>query len=80
MKKDMGLGFVVEDGLDLQPLDGAKRRSDRLHFTCAGFLVAIDGFQFHGQVAQQDESIIELVTNEQGHVYGFFHGVFLFVG
>jgi len=69
------LGFG--DRLDLQPLDGPESGSDRLHFTSTGFLVAIDGFQFHGQIAQQVESIVELVTNEQSHVYGFFHWSFL---
>ena len=73
MKKDMGLGFVVGDGLNLQPLDGPESGSDRLHFTCAGLLVAVDRFQFHRQISQQVESIVELVTNDQGHVDGFFH-------
>ena len=74
---DPPLVFVVGDGSDLQPLDGPESGSDRLHFTSTGFLVAIDGFQFHGQIAQQVESIVELVTNEQSHVYGFFHWSFL---
>ena len=73
-------GFVVEERLDLQPLDGPESGSDRLHFPGAGFLIPVNGFEFHGQIAQQVESIIELVTNEQGHVDGFFHSAFLFAG
>ena len=79
MKKDMGLGFVVGDRLDLHSLDGAKRGSDRLHFTGAGLLIAVDAFELHGQIAQQVESIVEPVTNEHGHIDGFFHGRFLAV-
>ncbi len=75
-----GLGFRRWDGLDLHSLDGPESGSDRLHLPGTGLLVAVDGFEFHGQITQQVESIVELATNEQGHVDGFFHGVFGFVG
>ena len=79
MKKDMGLGFVVGDRLDLHSLDGAKRGSDRLHFTCTGLVIPVDAFELDRQIAQQVESIVEPVTNEHGHIDGFFHGRFLAV-
>ena len=43
-------------------------------------LVTIDDLQFHGEIAQHVEAFVELVTNEQGHVDGFFSGRFRFVG
>jgi len=73
-------GFVVGDGLDLQALDGLESGPDRLHFPGTGFLIPVDGFQFHGQIAQQVESIVELVPNEQSHVDGFFNCVLGFRG
>jgi len=45
LKKDMGLGFVVGDGLDLHSLERTKRGSDRLHFPGAGFLLTIDDLE-----------------------------------
>ena len=72
--------WLIWVGSDLQALDGPKRGSYRLHFAGTGLLVAVDGFEFHGQITQQVESIVELVSDEQGHVDGFFHGVFGFVG
>ena len=67
-------------GSDLQALDGSEGGSDRLHFTGTGLLVAVDGFEFHGQITQQAEAFVELVSDEQGHVDGFFHWGFLVVG
>ena len=67
-------------GSDLQALDGSEGGSDRLHFTGTGLLVAVDGFEFHGQITQQAEAFVELVSDEQGHVDGFFRWCFLVVG
>jgi hypothetical protein len=72
--------LLIWVGSDLQALDRPESGSDRLHFTGTGLLVAVDGFEFHGQITQQVESIVELVTNEQSHVDGFFRWCFLVVG
>ncbi len=72
--------LVFGVGSDLQALDRPERGSDRLNFAGTGFLVAVDGFEFHGEITQQVESFVELVSDEQGHVDGFFRWCFLVVG
>ena len=67
-------------GLQLEALQAAQSGAHGVELAAAGLLVAVDGFEFHGQIAQQVETFVELVSNEQGHVDGFFHGVFGFVG
>ena len=73
---NMGLWF----GLQLEALQAAQSGAHGVELAAAGLLVAVDGFELHGQIAQQVEAFVELVSNEQGHVDGFFHGVFGFVG
>ena len=66
--------------LQLEALQAAQSGAQGVELAAAGLLVAIDGFELHGQIAQQVEAFVELVTNEQGHVDGFFHGVLGFAG
>jgi len=72
--------WVFDVGSDLQPLDGPESRTDGVHFPGAGLLLTVDAFELEGQIAQQVESFVQLVPEEQGHVDGFFRGRFLSFG
>jgi hypothetical protein len=76
--------YLALDGvwgvLQLQALDGPECGADRIKLPRTRLLVTIDDLQFHGEFAQHVEAFVELVTNEQGHVDGFFSGDFLRVG
>ena len=63
-------------GLQLQALDGPECGADRIELPRTRLLVTINDLQLHGEIAQHVESFVELVTNEQGHVDGFFSGGF----
>ena len=70
-----GFGVVLQ----LQALDGPECGADRIELSRTRLLVTINALQFGGEIAQQIEAFVELVTNEQGHVDSFFSCVLSFV-
>ncbi len=76
----MNLALLGFGGLELHDLELAKGAANGLQILCRVLVVTIDALQFDRQVAEKIKSFVELVSDLQGHVDGFFHGCFGSVG